>query len=759
MWAETNRTFRNNSASGLARIRRAALILAVFFVAAGVAAPAWAAFSSASSVTSSLNPSTAVDNVTFTATARSTAYDVRVSLGFGASSNQALFVRYDIANGTFPTTVTASQLTDATTAGNLPSIVVGQAGLVGDSYVIFNITAGATGVPPTDLISFILPSITATSASVTPSVTYSLHGSAASAAGAVPNNSALLITVGPTAITTYTTAVVPTGTFLFRLDGLAIAGCAAVPLVTASAQCSLVIGSGGPKVVTALYSGDGNYAGSTATLAGNQFVNLAVTTAAVTPGVYLSPYTFNFAVAGAAGTPVFTISAGGIPNGLTLSPAGVLSGTPTATGTALFVVLVTDAGGVTGFRQFTQNILPANQTISFSLQAGAKAATQIALNGTTTSGLPITYTSTTPLTCVLSGASNLRLLFPGPCSVTASQFGSPQYNAATPVIAGLSVLQAAGAHEIRVRSAAPQLQTGRLVNGAIVFTADVDPGPGNRLLGSFDIDGNNTSDLLYQNTTQGALGDVHTWRDFLQVNDQILRGVKLVWDVQALGDIDGDGLGDIVWRYTTPGTPDTGVSYVWFTNGSGVAEVRKRGGAPLDWTLLGARDLNNDGAADMVYISPTSQIRVLMATAARSCANFAAGAIPAGFAALHLADYTGNRRGDILIRNATTGEVRLVALDASGVTLPPSTANPNDANASCTTTAATIANAPVVLPTVPTNWTYYASVDFNGDGIADIVWLLPDGSLTLWMMNSFGAPPTVTSNAGTAPVGFSVLTP
>jgi len=126
---------------------------------------------------------------------------------------------------------------------------------------------------------------------------------------------------------------------------------------------------------------------------------------------------------------------------------------------------------------------------------------------------------------------------------------------------------------------------------------------------------------------------------------------------------------------------------------------------------------------------------------------------------LHLADYTGNRHGDILIRNAATGEVRLVALDASGVALPPSTANPSDANASCTTTTATIANAPVVLPTVPTNWTYYASVDLDGDGIADIVWLLPDGSLTLWKMNAFGAAPTVTSNAGTAPVGFSVLMP
>ena len=73
-------------------------------------------------------------------------------------------------------------------------------------------------------------------------------------------------------------------------------------------------------------------------------------------------------------------------------------------------------------------------------------------------------------------------------------------------------------------------------------------------------------------------------------------------------DLDGDGSGDLVWRYRTPGTDDSGVSYVWFTDGNNVSQVRKRGGAPLDWALLGARDVNGDGAADMIYLSADNRV-------------------------------------------------------------------------------------------------------------------------------------------------------
>jgi hypothetical protein len=249
------------------------------------------------------------------------------------------------------------------------------------------------------------------------------------------------------------------------------------------------------------------------------------------------------------------------------------------------------------------------------------------------------------------------------------------------------------------------------------------------------------------------------WPDFVGTSPVFLRDVKPAWDVQAVGDLDGDGFGDLVWRFQgqSANIGDQGVSYIWFTNGTGFAQLRKRGGAPLTWTLLGAADLNLDGAMDMIYVSPANAMRALMATQARTCANLSAGSLPTGFTALKLADFTGRRRGDVLIRNATTGEVRIISLDATGITLPTYTGDPDDQNASCTSSTLTVQQSAyayvgvgVNINTDPT-WTYYVSGDFNGDGIFDIVWKRPDGTLTLWLMNA-SAIPTIVNNAGTAPV-------
>lgn len=307
-------------------------------------------------------------------------------------------------------------------------------------------------------------------------------------------------------------------------------------------------------------------------------------------------------------------------------------------------------------------------------------------------------------------------------------------------------------------SGTPQLLAGRLTNGQFQFSPLTDPGSNFRLVAVVDLDGNGKSDLIGQHLSQGESGDVTSWTDFDAQRPNTLRAVKQIWDVQAVGDLDGDGRGDIVWRYlgydaARPG--DTGVSYIWFSNASGPPTVRKRGGAPLSWKLIGAVDLNGDGAADMVYISPDNSIRVLMATAGRTCANYAAGVIPAGFVPQALADFSGNGRGDILIRNQTTGQVGIVSISANGISLPAFSGNPDDINASCTATDATLPNSTSFLSNADPSWQIYATGDYNGDGVFDVVWVRPDGTLSLWQLNRSGAAPTIIINAGSAPASAS----
>ncbi len=315
---------------------------------------------------------------------------------------------------------------------------------------------------------------------------------------------------------------------------------------------------------------------------------------------------------------------------------------------------------------------------------------------------------------------------------------------------------------VRSSTTAPTLKAGRYVGNTFVFTDLTDPGFYYRFLGANKIDAGAKSDLLIQNIAQGDFGEVRALLDLDPAKDRYIRNVKRTWDVQAVGDLDGDGFGDLVWRYVVSESPDTGVSYIWFTAGApntnasaqnptNVVQVRKRGGAPLTWTLLGARDLNGDGAADMVYISPDGAIRVLMATPNRTCANLFGGSTPFGFTAQKLANFSGDGRGDILYRNVVTGATQLAKLNATGLTLPTYTGAPDDQNASCTSSALTVGSTAVTLPNSDPTWQLYGVGDYDGNGITDIVWLRPNGQLTLWLMNSNGAAPTEIANAGTAP--------
>ena len=72
-----------------------------------------------------------------------------------------------------------------------------------------------------------------------------------------------------------------------------------------------------------------------------RLVGTAVTPSAMEESL---AYSYTFAVSGATGAVTWGVSSGAIPAGITLSPAGVLSGTATTYGTFAFTITATDAG-------------------------------------------------------------------------------------------------------------------------------------------------------------------------------------------------------------------------------------------------------------------------------------------------------------------------------------------------------------------------------------------------------------------------------
>jgi hypothetical protein len=83
---------------------------------------------------------------------------------------------------------------------------------------------------------------------------------------------------------------------------------------------------------------------------------LAITTTSLPNGTVTTPYTTTIEVANSAGAPVFALTAGTLPGGLTLSASGgVISGTPSASGTFPITITATDQESRTSVRDFSNH--------------------------------------------------------------------------------------------------------------------------------------------------------------------------------------------------------------------------------------------------------------------------------------------------------------------------------------------------------------------------------------------------------------------
>src|SRR5205823_1692740 len=90
---------------------------------------------------------------------------------------------------------------------------------------------------------------------------------------------------------------------------------------------------------------------------------ITVANPAVSTGTAGTAFSQTFTQSGGIGTTTFSLASGALPPGLALSAAGVLSGTPTQTGTFPITVKATDSNGCSGTGP-TYNLVIACQTIT-----------------------------------------------------------------------------------------------------------------------------------------------------------------------------------------------------------------------------------------------------------------------------------------------------------------------------------------------------------------------------------------------------------
>ena len=204
-----------------------------------------------------------------------------------------------------------------------------------------------------------------------------------------------------------------------------------------------------------------------------------------------------------------------------------------------------------------------------------------------------------------------------------------------------------GAADILWRDSSGNVSMWFMNGTAVSSAAAVGNLPSNwTLYGTGDLNGDGNGDLLWRDSNTGTvaawfmngasvassasfgaiasnwtiLGDANgtiLWRDtagdialWSVQNGQVtgssgLGNVTSNFVVQAVGDFNGDGAIDILWRDT-----NSGALSIWFTNGTQVTSAAVVGALPSNWNVAQVGDYNGDGKSDILLLDSAGDVAV-----------------------------------------------------------------------------------------------------------------------------------------------------
>ncbi|PYR52806.1 MAG: hypothetical protein DMF89_01380 [Acidobacteria bacterium] len=243
-----------------------------------------------------------------------------------------------------------------------------------------------------------------------------------------------------------------------------------------------------------------------------------------------------------------------------------------------------------------------------------------------------------------------------------------------------------------------------------------------------DLDGDGRADLVWRNTSTGAVNGILG-------NGQagtIAAGIPLSWQIIDLGDVNGDHRADLVWWNT-----QTGEVSVWLMNGATVLQTAiVASGVPLTWQIVGVGDLDGDGKADLVWRnSQTGNVAVWLmdGVIVRQAPVISAG-VPLDWLIAGVADVDGDGKSDVVWRNRQTGDVAVWLMNGLTVRL-----------------------SAVISSGVPLAWQLSGLGDLNHDGKADLVWRhAQSGNVAVWLLNGTAVTSALGASTG-VPLSWQIV--
>jgi hypothetical protein len=229
-----------------------------------------------------------------------------------------------------------------------------------------------------------------------------------------------------------------------------------------------------------------------------------------------------------------------------------------------------------------------------------------------------------------------------------------------------------------------------------------------KVSGQINIDADGGSDVIWRSTS----GVYVAWISGDSSNARVLGGGG-GWSLEAVGDLDNNGVSDLIWRLNT-----SGANVVWLMNadgGGGILSSTVLGGSTR-WRIEATGDYNNDLNTDLVWRDSVSGANVMwLMNGAKTASSSAIGG-DAGWrlvSADEAFDANGDGKTDCIWRNSA-GVCVLNIMNGSSVT----------------ESRAIGGNA---------TWSVVSATDIDMDGCGDLLWReSATGSIVQRLMTSTG---------------------
>ncbi len=186
------------------------------------------------------------------------------------------------------------------------------------------------------------------------------------------------------------------------------------------------------------------------------------------------------------------------------------------------------------------------------------------------------------------------------------------------------------------------------------------PGASWTIAGLSDFNGDGKADILWRNS-DGTLVDWSMDRSNISSSTVLTSNGAAVtpdasWTIAGLGDFNGDGRQDILWRSTS------GEVAAWFMNGSVItasSDLSANGVAArpdASWSVAGIGDFDGDGKSDILWRNANGTLATWLmngATISPGTITFNGVAVSpdASWHVVQVADFNADGRSDILWRN------------------------------------------------------------------------------------------------------------